>query len=45
VIGDEQRLRELAGQWDSIMHTQIGQWENRLNKLSRETAEIKAAGR
>ncbi|MBB2940641.1 hypothetical protein FB565_000345 [Actinoplanes lutulentus] len=45
MIGDEQRLRELAGEWASINRSRIEQWESRLITLARETAAIKAAGR
>jgi hypothetical protein len=45
VIGDEQRLRELAGEWNSIKHSRIEQWEKSLAALARETAAIKSAGR
>ncbi|HWS31211.1 MAG TPA: PD-(D/E)XK nuclease family protein [Actinoplanes sp.] len=41
---DERRLEALSGEWDSIRRSRIEQWERRLTELSRETAEIKAAG-
>ncbi|MEH0820483.1 MULTISPECIES: PD-(D/E)XK nuclease family protein [unclassified Micromonospora] len=44
MIADEQRLRELAAEWDTVNRTQVGQWEKQLRVLATEAAAIKAAG-
>ncbi|BEL05103.1 hypothetical protein Q0Z83_032940 [Actinoplanes sichuanensis] len=45
MIGDEQRLRELTAEWNSIDRSQVTAWESRVAALSQEAAAIRAAGR